>query len=145
MEGEIAAILTTFVRSIVEQSTSDSILNRVLVLRNAIVLRMDWHVLHCPITVSNHILTLLRQEMTGERRRMMAVVCDLVFSTLLGHNAYFTNFINFSEGPANTTTATAAFWRLPPQGPTPDESREEDSSSSSGGGGNHNNNNNIYY
>ena len=126
MEDEIAAILMTCVRSIVDQSTTgggttnnntaaESILNRVLVLRNAIVLRMDWHVLHCPITVSNHILTLLRQEMIGDRRRMMAVVCDLVFSTLIGHNAYFTHFINFSEGPAGV-----AFWRLPPQGPIPD-------------------------
>jgi hypothetical protein len=115
MEEEIAAILMTFVRSIVDQSSAESILHRVHVLRNAIVLRMDWHVVHCPIHVCNHILTLLRREQLGERRRLMSVVCDLVFSTLIGHNAYFTHFVNFSEGP------DPAFWRFIPRGPMDDE------------------------
>ena len=115
MEDEIATILMTFIRSIVVQSSTESILHRVHVLRTAIVLRMDWHVLHCPFTVSNHILTQLRREPVGERRRMMAVVCDLVFSTLVRHNAYFTHFVNFSEGPHFRELMPA----LPP-GPDPD-------------------------
>ena len=115
MENEIATILMTFVRSIVEQSSAESILHRVHVLRNAIVLRMDWRDLHCPITVSNHLLNLLRRELLGERRRMMAVVCDLVFSTLIGHNAFFSHFVNFPEGP------DAAYWNQVPRGPGEDQ------------------------
>ncbi len=115
MEEEIAAILMTFVRSIADQSSAESILHRVHVLRNAIVLRMDWHILHCPYSVCNGILTLLRREPPGERRRVMAVVCDLVFSTLIGHNAYFTHFLNFSEGP------DSAYWRIVPAGPREDD------------------------
>lgn len=116
MEEEIAAILMTFVRSIVDRSSStEAVLHRVHVLRNAIVFRMDWQVVHCPIHVCNHLLTLLRQEQQGERRRLMAVVCDLVFSTLIGHNAYFTHFINFGEGP------DPAYWRLVPRGPMEDD------------------------
>jgi hypothetical protein len=116
MEEEIAAILMTFVRSIVEQASAESILHRVHILRNAVVMRMDWQTLHCPIQVSNHILTLLRRELLGERRRMMAVVCDLVFASLIGHNAYFTHFINFSEGPS------IAYWNMVPRGPVEEDS-----------------------
>jgi hypothetical protein len=115
MEEEIAGILMAFVRSIVEQASSEAILHRVHILRNAVVLRMDWQILHCPILVSNHLLTLLRRELLGERRRMMAVVCDLVFSSLIGQNAYFTHFINFSEGPG------IAHWNTVPRGPVDDE------------------------
>ena len=115
MEEEIAALFMTSVRSIVNQATSESILHRVHVFRNAIVLRMDWRDVHCPISVSNHLLTHLRLEALGERRRMMAVVCDLVFGSLIGHNAFFTHFINFSEGPSET------YWRMAPQGPEVEE------------------------
>ena len=99
MEEEIAAILMATVRSIVLQASAEAILQRVHVLRNAIVFRMDWRELHCPLAVSNHILALLRREMHAERRRMMAIVCDLVFSSLVGHNAFFTHYINFGDGP----------------------------------------------
>jgi len=119
MEEEIASILVTSVRSIVEQSSSELILHRVHVLKNAIVFRMDWHSLHCPIAVSQHILTLLRRELAGERRRLMAVVCDLVFASLIGHNTYFTHFVNYSEGPC------ATFWKLAPQGPVPEDQAQQ--------------------
>ena len=115
MDEEIATILMTFVRSIVDQSSNETMLYRVHVLRNAIIFRMDWHVLHSPVLVCNHILTLLRNEPPTERRRIMAVVCDLVFSTLIGHNAYFTHFVNHSEGPG------ASYWQIVPQGPGTDE------------------------
>ena len=115
MEEEIAAILMTFVRSIVEQASAESILHRVHILRNAIVMRMDWQTLHCPIQVCNYMLSLLRRELLGERRRMMAVVCDLVFSTIIGHNAFFTHFINFTDGPG------AAYWNMVPRGPADDD------------------------
>ncbi len=116
MEEEIAAILMTFVRSIVEQASTESILHRVHILRNAVVMRMDWQTLHCPIRVSDHLLTLLRRELLGERRRMMAVVCDLVFASLIGHNAFFTHFINFSEGPG------IAYGNTVPRGPVDEDS-----------------------
>ena len=115
MEEEIAAILMATVRSIVLQGSTEAILQRVHVLRNAIVLRMDWRELHCPLAVSNHILTQLRREMHGERRRMMAIVCDLVFSSLVGHNAFFTHYINFSDGPG------AFYDRLAPHGPVEED------------------------
>jgi hypothetical protein len=38
------------------------------------------------------------QENQLEQRRMMAVVCDLVFSSIIGHDAFFTHFISI-EGP----------------------------------------------
>jgi hypothetical protein len=130
MEQEIAAILMTIVRSIVDQSSSssapESILHRVHLLRNAIVLRMDWHVVHSPIHVCNHILSLLRGEQMGERRRLMSVVCDLVFSTLIGHNAHFTYFVNLGEDP------DPAFWRYIPRGPMDDDN---DNNNDEGGGG----------
>jgi hypothetical protein len=98
MEEEIADVFITVVRSIAQRSTVGSILNRVHVLRNAIILRMDWRNSHCPIAVANHMLTLLMQENQLEQRRMMAVVCDLVFSSIIGHDAFFTHFISI-EGP----------------------------------------------
>ena len=115
MEEEIARILMTFVRSIVDQSSAESVLHRVHVLRNAIVMRMDWHTVHCPLQMCNCILTLLRVEAVGERRRLMAVVCDLVFTALVGHNAYFSHFINFSEGPGVSCLSGA------PRGPSAEE------------------------
>jgi hypothetical protein len=100
MEEEIANIFMASVRSIVDQGSARAILQRVLVLRNAIVLRMDWNNVHCPMIVSNHLLSLIRREFCVERRRMMATVCDLVFSTLIGQNSFFTLYFEFSEGPA---------------------------------------------
>jgi len=111
MEEEIAAILMGTVRSIVFQGSAEAILQRVHVLRNSIVMRMEWRQLHCPIAVCNHILASLRREMHAERRRMMAVVCDLVFSSLLGHNDFFTHYVDFAEGPG------ALFDRVAPYGP----------------------------
>ena len=100
MEEEIAAILVSFVRSISVESSVHSVLNRVHVLRNAIVLRMDWRNVHCPVAVSNHILALLCREDVRERRRRMAVVCDLVFASLIGHDSFFTHFVALSEEEA---------------------------------------------
>lgn len=99
MEEEIAMVLITVVRSIAQRSSVSSILNRVHVLRNAIVLRMDWRNGHCPIAVANHMLTLLTQENQLEQKRTMAVVCDLVFSSVIGHDAFFTHFISIEESP----------------------------------------------
>ena len=93
MEDEIAAILLTVVRSISAEQSAHSALNRIHVLRNVIVFRMDWRNVHCPIAVSNHILTLLCRENVRECRCRMAVVCDLVFSSLIGHDSFFTHFV----------------------------------------------------
>ncbi len=111
MEEEIATLLMGTVRSIVLQGSAEAILHRVHVLRNSIVMRMEWRQLHCPIAVSNHIRVMLRREMHDERRRMMAVVCNLVFSSLLGQNDFFTHYVNFSAGPM------ALYDRVAPYGP----------------------------
>ena len=97
MEDEIAAILVNFVRSISAGTSTSTVLNRIFVLRNAIVLRMDWRTVHCPHAVANHILVHLARENVAERRRLMAIVCDLVFSSLIGHDSFFTNNIGASE------------------------------------------------
>ena len=116
MEEEVASILMSTVRSIVHQASAEAILQRVHVLRNSIVLRMDWNNVHCPLAVSNHLIDLLRQEPHDERRQMMAVICDLVFSTLVGHNTYFTHYIH--GGPHGAFMAYAG---AVPYGPTHEE------------------------
>jgi hypothetical protein len=116
MEEEVASILMSTVRSIVHQASAEAILQRVHVLRNSIVLRMDWNNVHCPLAVSNHLIALLRQEPHDERRQMMAVICDLVFSTLVGHNTYFTHYIH--GGPHGAFMAYAG---AVPYGPTHEE------------------------
>jgi hypothetical protein len=97
MEKEIAAIFVAFVRSIADEPSVISVLNRVHVLRNALVLRMDWRLVHCPAAVSSHILHLLRREGVEQRRRRMAVVCDLAFSSLTENDAFFTHFVAIGE------------------------------------------------
>ncbi len=97
MEDEIAAIFVNFVRSISTGTSVATVLNRTHVFRNSIVLRMAWREVHCPLAVANHMLTQLLQEHVPERRRLMAVVCDLVFSSLIGHDAFFTHFVARSE------------------------------------------------
>jgi hypothetical protein len=105
MEEEIANILMTSIRSIVDQGSARAILKRVLVLRNAFVLRMDWSNVHSPQLVSTHLLSLIRTEFCAEKRLMMAGVCDLVFSTVTGQNSFFTNYFEFSELPQSFTYA----------------------------------------
>jgi hypothetical protein len=109
MEEEIANILMMSIRSIVDQGSARTILKRVLVLRNAIVLRMDWSNVHCPQLVSNHLLSLIRTEFCAEKRFMMAGVCDLVFSTVNGQNSFFTNYFEFSEVPQGFTNAVMPY------------------------------------
>jgi hypothetical protein len=105
MEEELANIFMASIRSIVDQGSARAILKRVLVLRNAIVLRMDWSNVHCPRLVSTHLLSLIRTEFCAEKRLMMAGVCDLVFSTVNGQNSFFTNYFEFSELPLSFTEA----------------------------------------
>jgi hypothetical protein len=100
MEKEIASILVSFARSIADDPSASSVLNRVHVVRNTIVLRMDWRVVHCPAVVSNHILHLLHIEEAEQRRRRMAVVCDLAFSSLTGNESFFTHSVSISEDTA---------------------------------------------
>jgi hypothetical protein len=97
MEDEIAAIFVNFVRSISAGTSVTTVLNRIHVLRNSIVLHMDWREIHCPLAVANHMLIHLGRENMPERKRLMAVVCDLVFSSLIGHDSFFTHFVARSE------------------------------------------------
>ncbi len=92
MEDEIAEIFVNFARSVVVGTNP---LNRIHVMRNAIVFRMDWRTLHCPFTVANRVVMLLNRE--GACRQSMAVVFDLVFSSLIGNDSFFTQSVAIDE------------------------------------------------
>ena len=89
MEAEIASIFMAFIRSIVVQSSAATILQRAHVFRNTIVLRMDWHNVHCPVALCNHLRVLLSREIdTG---CTMAIACDFIFSSLINQDTFFTD------------------------------------------------------
>jgi hypothetical protein len=109
MEDEIAAVFVNFVRSIAVDVSANTVLSRVHFLRNMVVLRMDWRNAHCPAALANHILVRLNRE--GGSRWMMAIVCDLVFAPLIGHETYFTEFITAAppHGPIDQMSASTKY------------------------------------
>jgi hypothetical protein len=89
MEVEIASIFMAFIRSIVVQSSAAVVLQRAHVFRNTIVHRMDWHTLHCPVMLCNHLRELLSREIdTG---CTMAIACDFIFASLINQDTFFTD------------------------------------------------------